>query len=127
MTSFLGAMDAAHSTERIDSTQDVTVFIPRNDAFAAIGSEFENATTMQHQIEWMKRQGSNETIANIVNYHAVDGTALYSTDLKNESMPTMAGKDVTITVVDGVAYVNSARVVGTDLLVNNGVVHIIDK
>lgn len=127
MTTFVGAMDAAHSTEKIDSTEDVTVFIPRNNAFAAVGSALENATTMQHQIEWIKRQGSDEQIANIVDYHAVDGTALYSTDLKSESMPTLAGKDVTITVVDGVAYVNSARVVGTDILVNNGVVHIIDK
>lgn len=128
MTTFIGAMDAAHSTERIDSTEDVTVFIPRNDAFSSVGSAFENSTTtMKRQLELMIRQGSNEQIANIVNYHAVDGTVLYSSDLKNETMKTMAGKDVTITVVDGVAFVNSARVVGTDLLVNNGVVHIIDK
>ena len=127
MTAFVGAMHASDSTERIDNTQDSTVFIPRNDAFSSVGSALENATTMQQKIDLMIRQGANEQIANIVNYHVVDGTALYSTDLKNESMPTLAGKDVTITVVDGVAYVNSARVVGTDLLVNNGVVHIIDK
>lgn len=126
MTTFVGAMDAAGSTERIDSTLDVTIFIPRNDAFSSIGSALANSTT-QRQLELLARQGSNEQIANIVNYHAVDGTVLYSSDLKNETMPTMAGKDVTITVINGVAYVNSARVVATDLLVNNGVIHIIDK
>jgi transforming growth factor-beta-induced protein len=127
MTTFVSAMKAAGSTERIDSTQDVTVFVPRNDAFSSVGSAFGNSSAMQHQQELMRRQNSSANIANIVNYHAVDGTVLYSSDLKNETMPTMAGKDVTITVVNGVAWVNSARVVGTDILVNNGVVHIIDK
>ncbi|KAK2755582.1 hypothetical protein FQN54_006522 [Arachnomyces sp. PD_36] len=127
MTTFVKGMEVAGSTVRIDSTEDVTVFIPTNDAFSSIGSALENATTMKRQLELMARQGSNEQIANIVNYHAVEGTVLYSSDLKNESMPTMAGKDVTITVVDGVAYVNSARVVGTDVLTNNGVIHIIDN
>ena len=132
MTTFVKAMEVGGSTVRVDSTLDVTVFIPSNEAFSAIGSALGNASTTgnerapQHLVNLMRRQDQGQ-VSNIVNYHVVDGTVLYSSDLKNESMPTFAGKDLKITVADGVAWVNSAKVVGTDILVNNGVIHIIDK
>ena len=39
----------------------------------------------------------------------------------------MSGGNVTITVTNGSYFVNSAKVILPDVLVANGVVHVIDK
>jgi hypothetical protein len=47
--------------------------------------------------------------------------------MRNSTIPTLAGEDITISVIDGIAYANSARIISTDILLNNGVMHVIDK
>jgi len=42
-------------------------------------------------------------------------------------LKTQQGTDLTITLQDGDIYVNSAKVIKPDLIVANGVVHVIDK
>lgn len=41
-------------------------------------------------------------------------------------IPTMQGNNVTITMMNGTVFVNSAQVILPDVLVANGVVHVID-
>ena len=50
----------------------------------------------------------------------------YSTILSNTTLKTVAGANVTITVEGGSVFVNSAKVVTPNVLVSNGVVHVID-
>jgi uncharacterized surface protein with fasciclin (FAS1) repeats len=97
----------------VDNLQDVTIFAPSNAAFQAIGSAVGSLSTAQ--------------LANILEYHVINGTVGYSTLLTNESIPTVAGKNVTITIEDGSVFVNSAKVIVPNVLVANGVVHVIDK
>jgi uncharacterized surface protein with fasciclin (FAS1) repeats len=54
---------------------------------------------------------------------------VYSTDLINGTeLPTFNGGKVLITVdEDGTIYANTAKVIGTDYLVFNGVMHILDE
>lgn len=110
---------------------DVTVFAPNNAAFQAIGSATGNLTMME--------------LANILEYHGkrvllvlqnilltpnslvVNGTVAYSSTLKNETVMAMNGVNLTITVEGSDVFVNSAKVVTPNVLVANGVVHVIDK
>ena len=56
------------------------------------------------------------------------GTVGYSSTLMNGTMlKTMAGNNVTISIDNGTVFVNSAKVILPDVLVANGVVHVIDK
>merc|ERR1712034_30815 len=56
------------------------------------------------------------------------GVVGYSTDLQNgTSLMTVQGNNVTITVDDDGVFVNSAKVIVADVLVANGVVHVIDN
>lgn len=112
-TAAVGALEDVNLVNFIDTTPDLTVFLPSNDAFGAIGSAAANLTM--------------EQITSILQYHVVNGTVGYSTTLKNgSSIATAGGMNVTIRIEGSDVYVNSAKVIVPDVLVANGVVHVID-
>lgn len=113
LTSVTGALRTANLVEAVDTTPDVTIFAPNNEAFQNIGSALNNA--------------SSEDLTSILTYHVVEGTVGYSSSLTNTTLRTLNGAELTITVSNGTVYVNSARVVTPDVLVANGVVHVIDN
>jgi uncharacterized surface protein with fasciclin (FAS1) repeats len=58
----------------------------------------------------------------------INGTVAYSSDLVNGTkIQALNGETLTITTNNGTIYVNSAKVVTPDVLVANGVVHVINK
>jgi uncharacterized surface protein with fasciclin (FAS1) repeats len=68
-----------------------------------------------------------ETVS-LIEYAVIPGRIIYSPFLTNgSSFATAAGVNVTITVLDGSTYVNNARITQPDVLVYNGVLHVIDK
>lgn len=110
----MGALHNTNLTATIDSLRDLTVFLPINAAFQAIGSAVANI--------------SAPSLAAILAYHAVNGTVAYSPSLANGTMLTaMNGEALEVTVVNGTTFVNSAQVLTKDLETSNGVLHIIDK
>lgn len=70
-----------------------------------------------------------EEIIKDIQYNHIPGMVLYSPDLRNgSSFTTAAGLDVTITLgLDGSIWVNDANITRTDLLVSNGIAHVIDR
>jgi uncharacterized surface protein with fasciclin (FAS1) repeats len=96
----------------VDGLHDVTIFAPDNAAFQAIGSTVGGLTTSQ--------------LASILVYHVVSGTVGYSPLLTNTTLKTVGGENLTITVENGTVFVNSAKVITPNVLVANGVVHVID-
>ncbi|RFN48700.1 transforming growth factor-beta-induced protein ig-h3 [Fusarium flagelliforme] len=96
----------------LQNISDFTVFIPNDPAFEAIGSVLESADL--------------ETIQQVLKYHFVDDV-LFSTDLANVTVPSFQGADLTFTVAeDGSAWVNGAKILFTNVLLFNGVAHVID-
>ncbi|KAH0556188.1 hypothetical protein GP486_005883 [Trichoglossum hirsutum] len=98
-----------------DTTPSITVFAPNN---AAVVSILQNRTLPASEI------------ASLLNAHVISGFVAYSPLLVDGAkFRTMNGTDVTISVKpDGDILVNEdTKVVRTDLIVTNGVVHIIDK
>lgn len=115
LTSAVGAIQNLSLTETVDNTQDVTCFIPNNLAFQRIGGNLANL--------------SREDLTNILSYHVVPGRVLYSTDIMNgSSVGTLSqGANLTIRMEGESVFVNQARVVLPNVLVANGVVHVIDR
>jgi hypothetical protein len=60
-------------------------------------------------------------------YHVINGTVAYSSTLANGTVPTLGGSNITITIVDGEVFVNRARVITADILLANGVLHVLDS
>ncbi|OCL01494.1 Fasciclin-domain-containing protein [Glonium stellatum] len=115
LTALNGALNATSLTKTVNEAHDVTIFAPNNDAFQSIGSALENMTT-------------NE-LTGILSYHVISGGKVgYSSTLINgTSLKTVQGGNITIHIENGTVFVNSAKVLTPDILVANGVIHIIDN
>lgn len=117
LTALAGALTQTSLISAVDNLKDVTIFAPSNAAFQAIGTAAGSLTT--------------EQLASILEYHVINGTVGYSslltTGLANESFPTLAGGNVNIRAEDNKVFVNSAQVTVTDIIVSNGVIHVLDK
>jgi uncharacterized surface protein with fasciclin (FAS1) repeats len=121
LTASIGAFTIANSLEVVDYSNDVTAFIPNNQAFASVASALENVPAA--------------SLASLMKYHVVQGNwpdfyigARGWTFGQNTTLTTMNGENITITTgSDGTTFVNSAQVITPNLLVANGVVHVIDK
>ncbi len=113
LTALAGAATAANLVDTLQSARDLTIFAPSNAAFQNIGSVLANASV--------------ETLTGVLGYHVVNGTVAYSSTLSNTTVRSLTGQEIRITVNNGSIFVNSAKVVNPDVLVANGVVHVIDK
>lgn len=117
LTSLAGGLESTNLVTAVDSLEDVTIFAPSNDAFKAVSFATSNLTMQQ--------------LAGILEYHVIKGTVGYSTllttGLANESFPTLAGGSLNVLAEDNKVFINSAQVTMTDIIVSNGVVHVIDK
>jgi uncharacterized surface protein with fasciclin (FAS1) repeats len=96
------------------------VFAPTDEAFAAT---LESAGLTAEQL-----LADTETLTSILTYHVIP-SEVPSTDvvtLDGESVATVNGADVAITVDGETVKVNDATVVATDVEASNGVIHVID-
>jgi uncharacterized surface protein with fasciclin (FAS1) repeats len=71
---------------------------------------------------------SADNLTALFNYHLVPDTVLYSPDFLNGTvLQSHQGDKFTITKLGNDTYVNSAKILQTDYLIANGVVHTIDR
>ncbi|KAL0465494.1 FAS1 domain-containing protein [Neurospora intermedia] len=158
LTASVGALSRANLTDIFNTKQDITIFVPSNDAWNAVGSVVSD-------------MDENE-LAGIMGYHVLKGQKgkVFYSDLlmQNDNSDgeaggseggeefekdyeTVEGGTVKVRVVDGSTstedvinaedddddddetsgsgkqvFVNGARVVKSDVLVENGVVHVVD-
>lgn len=91
------------------------MFAPDNEAFASIQNLVSTLSTQQ--------------LTSILTYHVVEGTVGYSTSLTNgATLSTVEGATVRVTIEDDSdIFVNSAEVEVANVLLSNGVAHVIDK
>lgn len=106
-------MNLTGSTKNIDSARDVTIFAPNNTGFKRISSLTANM--------------SDSNLTRVVEYHVVPDKVVYSSDMRNTTLRTKQGDDVHLTVINGTAFVNSAKVVSSDLITHNGVLHVLGE
>jgi transforming growth factor-beta-induced protein len=114
LTSLASALTSAGLVSTVDGLHDVTIFAPTNAAFAAIADTTAKLTKKQ--------------LTEVLTYHVISEAVAYSTTLKDgEKVATVEGDKVTISLKGGKVLVDDATVVTADVLVSNGVVHVIDK
>lgn len=114
LTALAGALTAEKLVDTVDGLKDVTIFAPSNSAFQAIGSALGNLTSQQ--------------LTDILEYHVINGTVGYSSMLMNDTQLTAVdGHNITVRIENGSVFVDSAKVVTPNLLIANGVVHVIDN
>ena len=117
----VAAVEAAGLTETLSGPGPFTVFAPTDEAFAAA---LESLGLTADELF-----ADTETLTSILTYHVVAGE-VPSTDvvtMDGESVATVNGADVTITVDGDTVMVNEATVTAVDIPASNGVIHVIDS
>ena len=115
-TTLLAAAEAAGLVETLSGDDELTVFAPTDEAFAAALEAL--GLTAEELL------ADTDTLTSILTYHVVAGEVL-SSDLVDGNVPTVNGAEITVDLSDGVK-INDANVVTADVAASNGVIHVID-
>jgi transforming growth factor-beta-induced protein len=113
----VAAVKAAGLVDVLAGDGPYTVFAPTNEAFAKLGST----------VEELLKPGNRDKLVSILKYHVVPGRRLASDVVGSSFLATAQGADLTVATRDGGAFVNDAKIVKTDMVVGNGVIHVIDS
>ncbi|KAL0937388.1 beta-ig-h3 fasciclin [Colletotrichum truncatum] len=114
LTSMAGALMKAGLVEGLDSLNASTVFAPTNAAFQAIGA---TAASM-----------SPQDLAKILQYHVIMRQVRFSSGVTMKlGFKSLMGQKVTLRKQDSTVFVNSAKVIISDMITSEGVMHVIDS
>ncbi|MDO8962945.1 MAG: fasciclin domain-containing protein, partial [Coriobacteriia bacterium] len=111
----VAAVRAADLVETLSGPGPFTVFAPTDEAFAKLP-----AGTLESLLTDIP------TLSSILTYHVVPGTMMASDVITSSSLPTVNGKALSVSACDVGYCVGSAKIVSTDLVTGNGVIHVID-
>lgn len=114
----IAAAKAAGLADALATTDDITVFAPTDEAFAALG---------QDTIASLLRPESKATLASILKFHVVVGRVPASTALKLSGAVTLNGQRLDLKVAGDRLTVDGATVTTPDIGAKNGIIHVIDK
>ncbi|WBY01502.1 fasciclin domain-containing protein [Ramlibacter tataouinensis] len=108
------AIEKAGLTETLKGKGPFTVFAPTDAAFAKVPKAQLDALL-----------ADREKLAAVLTYHVVPGSVM-AKDVKPGKVRTVQGSELTVSTRDGVK-VDAANVVKTDIVADNGVIHVIDS
>lgn len=103
---FLNSVNAANLANSYNTADQITIFAPIDTAFA--------------------NQSTLDTAA--IEYHVVNNTARYTPYLSDGDVLTTTQGNLYVTVINNTDFfVNCVRIVQTDAITNNGVVHAVEE
>ena len=122
-TTLVAALEATGlSAVLADTDTEFTVFAPTDAAFALLGEDTINALL-----------ADPDTLSDILLYHVISGAtilqdAAVSVAQSSENLVTMANMDqAALSLTGSTLYVNQSAVSLTDVLADNGVIHVVDQ
>ncbi len=115
-STLVAAVKAAGLVETLSGDGPFTVFAPTNEAFEKLP---------KGTVEDLLKPENKEKLTAILTYHVVAGKVM-AADVKAGKVKTVQGGELEIGTKGGVT-VNGAKVVKTDIVGKNGVIHVIDS
>ena len=115
-TTLVTALEAADLVDTLAGEGPFTVFAPTDDAFAKLPEG-----TVESLL------GDVPTLRSILLYHVVPGSVMAEEVVYLDSVDTASGEKVTITSGNDGVMINDAKVIITDIVASNGVIHVIDR
>jgi uncharacterized surface protein with fasciclin (FAS1) repeats len=109
------AVQTAGLVDTLKGPGPFTVFAPTDAAFAKLPPG-----TLEALLK------DKEKLAAVLKYHVVSGKVM-AKDVKTGAVPTVQGKSLKVVVDGGGVKVDQAKVVKTDIVASNGVIHVIDQ
>lgn len=118
VTTLVTAIKAADLVQTLKGPGPFTVFAPTNEAFAKLPAGTLDSLLLPE---------NKDKLRAILLYHVHAGTAIQAANVKTMSLSTANGKPLAVSVSAGDVFVNNARVIKTDVIASNGVIHWIDS
>jgi transforming growth factor-beta-induced protein len=117
-STLVAAVSAAGLVDALSGEGPFTVFAPPNEAFAKLP---------EGTLESLLLPENKQALTDILLYHVVSGSVLAADVVNLSQAETLLGKNVNIKVDMGSVMINEANVVATDIIADNGVIHVIDS
>ena len=113
-TTLVKAVQAAGLVDTLKSAGPFTVFAPTDAAFAKLPAGALNSLI-----------ADPAKLKAVLTYHVVSGKVMAG-DVKPGAVKTVEGASVTVSARGGKVMIDKANVVKTDIVCDNGVIHVID-
>jgi uncharacterized surface protein with fasciclin (FAS1) repeats len=117
-TTLAKALQAAGLVDTLKGKGPFTVFAPTDEAFAKLPAG---------TVEDLLKPENKAKLQAILTYHVVPGRVMASQVTGLTSAKTVNGQSLSVTVKDGGVKIDDAKVVKTDIVTSNGVIHVIDS
>jgi transforming growth factor-beta-induced protein len=111
------ALAAADLVDTLKGAGPFTVFAPTDEAFVKLPAG---------TLETLLKPENKAQLRRILTYHVVSGKVMAADVVKLKSAKAVSGDAVSITVMGSGVTVNRSKVVKTDIVASNGVIHVID-
>ena len=108
------ALQAAGLIDTLKGKGPFTVFAPTDEAFAKVPKD---------QLDALLKDKA--ALTKVLTYHVVPGKVM-AKDVKAGKVKTVQGSELTVATASGV-MVDGAKVTATDIVADNGVIHVIDS
>ena len=109
------AVQAAGLVDTLKGPGPFTVFAPTDEAFASIPKDKLDALLKD-----------KAALTKVLTYHVVPGKVM-AADVKAGAVKSVEGSPLSVSMNGGKVGINNANVIKTDVLADNGVIHVIDK
>lgn len=116
---FVNALKSADLLDSLKEKGPFTVFAPTEEAFAKLPSG---------KLSELLKPENKENLESILFYH-VSPEKLKGTDvakLNNKEITMVNGDNALITIKNGEAFIDGAKIIVTDIITKNGIIHVID-
>ena len=113
----VAAIQAADLTDTLKASGPFTVFAPTDEAFAKLP---------EGTVDELLKPENKDKLQSILTYHVVPGRVMAEEAVNLTSAKTVNGNDFKITKADGELMIDNAKVVKTDIMPSNGIIHVID-
>ena len=111
------ALAAADLVATLKGPGPFTVFAPTDEAFAKLPPG---------TLDNLLKPENKAMLIRVLTYHVVPGKVMAADVVKISSAKAVSGDALTVKVMGNVVTVDKARVVKTDIVASNGVIHVID-
>lgn len=116
-STLVAALKQAELVQALSADGEFTVFAPTNEAFEALGTT----------VDALMKPESKDRLIRILTHHVVDGTLMAEQVEGLDYATTLAGTTLDFETADGAVLVGGAKLIKTDILGRNGVIHVVDK
>ena len=114
----VAAINAAGLVDTLKGNGPFTVFAPTDEAFAKLP---------KGTVESLLKPENKDKLATILTYHVVAGKVLAADVVKLSSAKSVNGQTVKVSTKGDSVMIDGAKVLKTDILGTNGVIHVIDS